>query len=1185
MADRLRDMSRLTVDGADIIPFDVVKNNVPGSLGAAIGGATGLTGLHELSLISEPTFATRAGAIGGVNALDLIDGRTIAAGALRYRRQEGATILPDFPDWVPEGRAVVEHYGSSKAATDAMLAHKGYVIFSQPGFVVDADTSIQGKIFFDDDASVTGAGGVTLTISGAIMAPPAQWIFQGDLVIVLTHVTGGGEDARYTEAGWFGIVPTLDDSLDYGPRFQKASTALGNSREGIIYLRQGIGNYPCSTAFTLGRGVWLKGEAIRMSVIRVMTQDFAITSIGILMRISGINFEWWGTGANKTTPTVIFNHEQGRIEDVRFMGCEKAVQLNANNCQVKRVRGVYGAALSDAASAYLVAMDNSNGEAEDIKSDTSASYGPTDLVKIGAGAAGNIAGNMVRNVSTVGPSRLVGIYAAAGNVGNTRLRDLYDGHATGTVDQAVNVAASGGFQVNGLYLDGVYCSATASALLRGSTQTAGQIRRVVLANCAAPGGGANGVILERISGSGTITDIAIEDSCNFRERTVPLAIDGSATNVRIGVAVVPSSQPGRYPIPSLASLAALAIPATISNIRVGGYAALGDGGLATWKRAASEPAHSAKRQDATGAWFELAEPVVAVEMLGAVAGLGLSAGQQTANVAAFTSAFDLVNVRGGGVARAMGQYYLLNARLNWKNGVVLEGAGTDEWSPIYPAVAKGWAGTSLVFTGTGVRDQSYAGITSMRYAGGWRENPDSPGSYYKLTSFRNADAVDGTASTPRTFSAAINVRGIQGGGIRNLRIVNADSNGGVAQHSDTSWSSLGADWDFGLALVDSQNFVIENFQAAGYWREAGISEIQTAISNSMGERNHMRGVLAQGRVGLMMRAMDRWAATGATTTTVSVRWSEEHYFAASGTFTGYNGSTTATYSYTSLSKVGNNLVFNGVTPDCSGVTEIRHLGRGVAGTIHKDMVTYPLCHVSGVSAATMGLADSKPLEVSGFPLRGPRFDNFKCHTKDPVVAHFHDVADATFIDPQLEGSGVTPHVIASPGSAEATYAAAPSGETRNIMLVGDTGTESMDLRLFLPRSGRSDALQLAPRDQLTADFIIRALRDGGHLNLRMRPNGEVRVQNADGSTNLLRFTTSGSMVSGGNHLPSADNVRSSGSSTARWSQMAAMKMLLADGIAEPATVAGNAQIYVDTADGDLKIKFGDGTVKTIVIDT
>lgn len=42
---------------------------------------------------------------------------------------------------------------------------------------------------------------------------------------------------------------------------------------------------------------------------------------------------------------------------------------------------------------------------------------------------------------------------------------------------------------------------------------------------------------------------------------------------------------------------------------------------------------------------------------------------------------------------------------------------------------------------------------------------------------------------------------------------------------------------------------------------------------------------------------------------------------------------------------------------------------------------------------------------------------------------------------------------------------------------------------------------------------------------------------------------------------------------------------LTDGIAAPAAVVGQAQLYVDTADGDLKVRFGDGTIKTIVTDT
>ena len=42
---------------------------------------------------------------------------------------------------------------------------------------------------------------------------------------------------------------------------------------------------------------------------------------------------------------------------------------------------------------------------------------------------------------------------------------------------------------------------------------------------------------------------------------------------------------------------------------------------------------------------------------------------------------------------------------------------------------------------------------------------------------------------------------------------------------------------------------------------------------------------------------------------------------------------------------------------------------------------------------------------------------------------------------------------------------------------------------------------------------------------------------------------------------------------------------IADGITAPTAIAGYAFIYVDTADGDLKVRFGDGTTKTLATDT
>lgn len=42
---------------------------------------------------------------------------------------------------------------------------------------------------------------------------------------------------------------------------------------------------------------------------------------------------------------------------------------------------------------------------------------------------------------------------------------------------------------------------------------------------------------------------------------------------------------------------------------------------------------------------------------------------------------------------------------------------------------------------------------------------------------------------------------------------------------------------------------------------------------------------------------------------------------------------------------------------------------------------------------------------------------------------------------------------------------------------------------------------------------------------------------------------------------------------------------LVDGITAPSALAGFAFLYVDTSDGDLKVKFGDGTTKTLATDT
>lgn len=73
----------------------------------------------------------------------------------------------------------------------------------------------------------------------------------------------------------------------------------------------------------------------------------------------------------------------------------------------------------------------------------------------------------------------------------------------------------------------------------------------------------------------------------------------------------------------------------------------------------------------------------------------------------------------------------------------------------------------------------------------------------------------------------------------------------------------------------------------------------------------------------------------------------------------------------------------------------------------------------------------------------------------------------------------------------------------------------------------------------------------------------------------------------GNFITDADNTYDIGASNANRPRNVhvAGYVSIGDGITAPGAGTGAARIYVDSADGDLKIVFADGTVKTIVTDT
>jgi hypothetical protein len=95
--------------------------------------------------------------------------------------------------------------------------------------------------------------------------------------------------------------------------------------------------------------------------------------------------------------------------------------------------------------------------------------------------------------------------------------------------------------------------------------------------------------------------------------------------------------------------------------------------------------------------------------------------------------------------------------------------------------------------------------------------------------------------------------------------------------------------------------------------------------------------------------------------------------------------------------------------------------------------------------------------------------------------------------------------------------------------------------------------------------------------------------NSGGDESKVTFATDGTdkweVLGNGALVPSADNTYALGSQSNILSNALTARVALKDGISAPSTISGFAQIYVQSSDGDLKIKFGDGTVKTIVTDT
>jgi hypothetical protein len=96
-------------------------------------------------------------------------------------------------------------------------------------------------------------------------------------------------------------------------------------------------------------------------------------------------------------------------------------------------------------------------------------------------------------------------------------------------------------------------------------------------------------------------------------------------------------------------------------------------------------------------------------------------------------------------------------------------------------------------------------------------------------------------------------------------------------------------------------------------------------------------------------------------------------------------------------------------------------------------------------------------------------------------------------------------------------------------------------------------------------------------------NGERAPRAINVGGGALKAASGNPRAEFGSHpQPDVDLARTLGATDRRWNNALVQRLSLIEGVKRPAPVTGHAQLFVDAADGQLKIVLSDGTIRTIV---
>lgn len=372
----------------------------------------------------------------------------------------------------------------------------GRIVIPAGQYLLDS-ISITADIVFMLGASICAKPGATVELMGQISSPK-QFILRGEGTYTIKNKTDDtGEQYKETHCSWWGVFPGVVNSNLNAIRLQKAFSAYGNEREGIMHFD--IGGYHLEETVDVPRGVVLKGAGTRRTVFVPHSDGWPIfKTVGDGVRFEDLQFETATSGQSwqillRSSPAIQMDCDHGVIQNVIFTNHENAILVNGDSCSTRDITFSIDTQNGDEGSSFLT-IKGSYFVADGIYCNFGQTFCPATIVSIDPHDDPRIMrGITIRNISTISPCRAVSINAEHNSIVGIEIEGLnFHPIVENQIDNAVLISAKNSRYISSIVLSNFAINEKATSVASFSATSGGSITFATASGISAFGTSASG---------------------------------------------------------------------------------------------------------------------------------------------------------------------------------------------------------------------------------------------------------------------------------------------------------------------------------------------------------------------------------------------------------------------------------------------------------------------------------------------------------------------------------------------------------------------------------------------------------------------------------------------------------------------------------------------------------------------